>query len=176
MHPTKQFIKKLYKTFVLNQRPEMAVDVIGHCLSCAETQETHDNLPNLKSVTIDDFRLCRMSIESLSESAFLYYMPKLLEKALTGEKATKGLNRGYSITDFLLSQLIPNKHGNRFENYSKDKIEIIIEVVEQIHKKHFKEDYGYWHFNSEYFVEEEEIQEIVANCEKALEFWRNKLT
>ena len=145
-------------------------------MACNETQEAHDKLPNLKSVTIDDFRLCYMSIESLSESAFLYYMPKLLEKAITGEERTKGWSEGYSITDFLLSQLIPNKHGNRFENYSKDKVEIIIEAIEKIHKNNFKEDYGLWNFDFEYFDEEDEIQEIVAKCEKVLKFWRNKLT
>jgi len=51
----KQFIKKLYKTFALNQRPEMAVDDQMHCLSCEETQKAHSNLHNLKLVSVNDF-------------------------------------------------------------------------------------------------------------------------
>jgi len=171
----KQFIKQLYKTFALNQRPEMAVDDPMHCLSCEETQETHSNLSKLKNVVVNDFRICYISIGSLNENAFIYYLPKLLELALQEDEITQGILKGETITNSVLSSLIPFENDNKFENYSKDKIEIIIEVVAQIHKKYFKEDYGYWNFDFEYFEEEEDIQKLVASCEKVLEFWKGKL-
>ena len=171
----KQFIKQLYQTFALNQRPEMAVDDPMHCLSCEETQKAHSNLPNLKLVSVDDFRVCYLSIGSLNENAFIYYLPKLLELALQEEKITQGILTGETITNSVVSSLIPFENDNRFENYSKDKIEIIIEVIAQIHKKYFKEDYGYWNFDFEYFEEEKDIQKLVASCEKALAFWKGKL-
>ena len=82
---TKSLKNELYKTFTM-QRPELAVDVRGHCLACAETQETHETLLDLKQVTVNHFQLCYMTVESLSEDAFLYYMPRLLEFLLLGEE------------------------------------------------------------------------------------------
>jgi len=171
----KQIIKKIYKAFYLSQRPNKAVDDPSHCLSCEETQEAHSNLPNIRDVTVDDFRLCNMSIECLNENAFKYYMPKLLEMALTKEKISSGIFYGETIISFLVSQLIPNKYGDRFKYYLKNEIDIIIEVLELLHQEHVKENYEYWDFDRECIVHCDEDKEIVEACEQALLFWNKKL-
>jgi len=58
----KKITKKIYKAFPNSLRSEIAVDKLGHCLSCDKTQEAHHTLKTLKYVTADDFRLCHISL------------------------------------------------------------------------------------------------------------------
>ena len=37
----KKITKKIYKAFPNSLRSEIAVDKLGHCLSCDKTQEAH---------------------------------------------------------------------------------------------------------------------------------------
>ena len=169
----KKITKKIYKAFPNSSRPEIAVDELGHCLTCDETQEAHRTLKVLKYVTANDFRLCHISLESLSASAFLYYMPRLLELAITEENTTKGLLAGNFIISFV-DQLVPNKWGDRFDFYGKEKIDIIIEVLNILIYKNYMEYYEEWDYDLEIMIDKTDKKELVEVCEKTLIFWENK--
>jgi len=159
---------KLYLTFK-EKRPTLAVDNPRHCLSCDETQETHEKLPDLKGLSVEHFNVCFMSVESFSEDAFLYYMPKLLELALIGED-----NEWDSFMPGFLGQLIPNKFGNRFENYSQSQVKLVIEVVKLIYDKHNRVENA-WDNKLEMMTDRSMYEELIEYCNVALVFWRMKL-
>jgi len=126
---TPKLKKEIFKTFK-SSRPELAVDEPKHCLSCDETQETHEKIANLKHLNVDHFNICFMSVETCSEEAFLYYMPKLFELFLLGKE-----NEWDSFQIGFLRQLVPNKFGDRFKNYNKEQIQLIIKVLKLFYNK-----------------------------------------
>lgn len=166
-------IKRLNQVFNMN-RPKLAVDDPNHCVACNETQEAHENLPLLKDVTANDFRLCFLSIEALSEEALQYYIPKLIELSIAKAEITKGGKSNFVAA--FLTQLTPNEFSNRFCNYSKLQIIIMTECLVEIHKTFFQESYEYWDYESELLIENTDYKENVELCEHALIFWKSKST
>jgi len=160
--------EKLYAAFKTS-RPTLAVDEPKHCLSCDETQSRHENIPDLKELTVDDFNICDMSVETFSTEAYLYYMPKLLELAYIGKD-----NEWDSFMSGFLGQLIPNKFGNRFENYNKLQIKLMIETLELIYQKYNRTEEA-WDYHLEMMVDNSAYEDIIKYCKVALEFWKEKL-
>ena len=164
---TPKLKKQLYKTFK-NDRPKQAVDEPKHCLSCDETQITHEKITDLKQLNVDHFNICYMSVETFSEDALLYYMPKLLELLLLGKE-----NKWDNYRNGILRQLIPNKFGDRFNNYNKEQINLIIEVLELWYNKHNRIE-EIWDYEAEMMTDNSWYKEQLEHCGKALEFWKEK--
>ena len=163
----KEIKKELYITFKTT-RPKLAVDDHTHCLSCNETQETHEKIKELKDATVDDFQLCYMAIESFSEEAFMYYMPKLLELLLIGKENNWGI---FKI--FFVGQLVPNKFGNRFKHYNKAQTKLIITVLEFVYNKYNTED-EIWDYNIDMMTNSSDYKDLLKYCKEALDFWKGK--
>lgn len=171
MMKNSNLLNECYKAFTC-QRPTLAVDDATHCLSCDETQKAHSKLPLLKNAVANDFRLCYMDMETLTENALMYYMPKLLEFLLKNEETTQGILAGEHISSSLRN-LVPDDRNNRFKNYTKTQKIVIVQVLEEVHKRYYKEDgYGYWDDDLQIYEDEKKRQELAELCQNALDFWR----
>jgi len=164
---TTKYKNELYQTFE-TARPKLAVDDPKHCLSCEETQETHENIFNLKSLTVDHFNVCYMSISSLTGDAFKYYLPRLLELLLIGKD-----NKWDSFKRCLVSNLVPNKFENRFKHYNKAQIKLIIKVLELVYNKYNQEEQT-WDYELEIMIDNDANKELLKYCKEALDFWKGK--
>lgn len=164
---TPEIKQLLYSTFV-ERRPDLAVDKPGHCLSCEETQETHEKIIKLETLTVDHFSICYMSVEAFSEKALRYYMPKLLELLLSGEE-----NKWDSYKRGFLSQLIPNQFGDRFQDYHQEQIKLIVVLLELFYNKYNKIEET-WDYEKEMMTDASMYKDELEHCQQAIKFWRNK--
>ena len=173
IHKTTQLLtqslkRRLYKTFHYS-RPVVAVDEPKHCLSCDETQETHQKIVDLKQLNVAHFNICYMSVETFSEEAFKYYMPKLLELLLSGKENEWGYFR-----NGLLRQLKPNKFGDRFKNYNKEQIKLMIDVL-LIANNYYSRKEESWDYELDMMADYTMYKDAQELCEKALDFWKSKI-
>jgi hypothetical protein len=73
-----------------------------------------------------------------------------------------------------LGQLVPNKFGNRFKNYNKVQIKLMIECLELLYTKYNRVEEA-WDYNFEMMTDNSTYEELIGHCEKALVFWKEKL-
>ena len=148
-----KIIQSLYEVFSCYKRPAHFTK-FGHCDECREHDETMSSadLNTLKGFHLGTAGYGPLSF--LTEEAFAYYMPRIIELALTGEECKYG---DESVLSLLLFQLIPTKDYDRFSKYNSEQRQAIMHALEYAFSKH------------RVLVAEEFIQE---ELDEAMSYWK----
>ena len=109
-----QLIEFSYKVFSSFNRPEYFTD-ISHCPECADHNNTMKKY-NLDELGVNEIgNLCLSPLSFLTEEAFGYVMPRLIELA-----TKESVNKEDSFLFNYLVTLTPSEPDSRFEKFNED--------------------------------------------------------
>lgn len=150
-----QIRDRLYSEFSDYARPEHFTDY-EHCDECAEHDETMQSA-DLETLTAAHMGTGGWSpLSFLTEEAFGYYMPRLMELALIEDRNV----HGEPFATLIMFHLNPTSDYDRFSAYTPSQCEAILDALLYIQKRHRETIV-------EYLFDED--------LEPAIEYWRSRI-